>query len=391
MNYKILYFAFVSSQLGGVEQKIIAQFDAFVKLGAEIKLYLVSSFTPGETLAFEIKKRAGVSILINSPAKIRNPWVRRKGKFDLISSVLSDYNPKSTIVYFRYPIADIFFLRFLKKNKAFRFITEHQDIENVTKQVWKKSFEILWGESVRKMITGFVGVTTEITNFEKSFINDQGHYYASIGNGIDTYNRPLRYPRDELQSNEIRILFVGAGYKPQGLSRLIWSIYLYYKNKNNLIQIYLKVAGDSQAMNKNRNLVKRLKLNTRVCFLGNLGSKDLNELFDWAQIGCGTLAIHKKGLNFTSELKAREYCARGLPFFWSTSDQDFNPDFPYVLKVPKSNGSFSLDPVISFVYQLTTDNTHPSKMRQYAIEYLDWSVKMKELITFFDEIIKNSN
>ena len=166
---------------------------------------------------------------------------------------------------------------------------------------------------------------------------------------------------------------------------------MYYKNKNNLIQIYLKVAGDSQAMNKNRNLVKRLKLNTRVCFLGNLGSKDLNELFDWAQIGCGTLAIHKKGLNFTSELKAREYCARGLPFFWSTSDQDFNPDFPYVLKVPKSNGAFSMDPVISFVYQLTTDNTHPSKMRQYAIEYLDWSVKMKELLTFFDEIIKNSN
>jgi glycosyltransferase involved in cell wall biosynthesis len=395
MDYKIVYFAFVSASFGGIEQKIIAQFDALGALGAEVHLFLISKYYPDETFAREIVKRTGVNTLVNSPAKISNPWAHRKEKFDMLTLTLQEFDPKNTIVYLRYPIADFLFLKFLKKNKEYRFITEHQDIENRLRNgIFRLNcindiLDILFGKAVRKRITGFVGVTTEITNSERSYISNQGHFFVTIGNGIDTTNYPLRCPRNEFQSNEIRILFVGAGYRPHGLSRLIKSIYLYYKNRSNIFQIHLKVAGDSKAMKKNRNLVNRLNLNSRVCFLGNIENRSLYELFDWAQIGCGSLAIHKKGLSFTSELKAREYCARGLPFFCSTTDQDFYPDFPYILKVPKSNGAFDLDPIISFAFQVTSDPTHNLKMRQYAIERLDWSVKMIKLVAFLDEINGN--
>ena len=164
---------------------------------------------------------------------------------------------------------------------------------------------------------------------------------------------------------------------------------MYYKNRNNTYEIQLKVVGDSNEMYINKDLVRKLKLFSKVSFLGNLENEKLNELFNWANIGVGSLAIHRKGLKFTSELKAREYCIRGLPFFWSTSDQDFDLDFPYILKVPKSNVAFNLDPIISFAFQVTSDPTHPFKMRQFAIEHLEWSIKMKKLITFFDEIIED--
>jgi glycosyltransferase involved in cell wall biosynthesis len=395
MNYKLLYFAFVSGKFGGVEQKVIAQFDALHELGSDVHLFLVSSFTPEETLAYEIEKRPDVKVLVNSPEKIRNPWSRRKEKFDLVSSILSEYNPKNTIVYFRYPLADIIFLRFLKKNKAFRFVTEHQEIENTFAKgkfkgrFFRNTLELLWGKQVRRLITGFVGVTAEITAFARAQAQNNGHYFETIGNGIDVNRYPLRIPKKDFQHNEIRILFLGSGYFIHGLDRLIKSIKMYYKNRNNTYEIQLKVVGDSDEMHINKDLVKKLKLFSKVSFFGNLENEKLNELFNWANIGVGSLAIHRKGLKFTSELKAREYCTRGLPFFWSTSDQDFNPGFSYILKVPKSNGAFNLDPVISFASQVTSDTTHPFKMRQFAIEHLDWSVKMKQLKTFCDSIIED--
>ncbi len=393
MNYKLLYFAFISDQFGGVEQKIVAQFDALHKLKKETFLYLISKSDPGDTLASEIQKRPNIEIFVNSEGKRRNPWIRRKEKFDIISSILAKYNPKKTLVYLRYPEAEIIFSKFLGKNKEYIFVTEHQDIENRLKigifriKIIIDIFDLLFGKSIRKRITGFVGVTSQITDYERTYFCDQSHFFTTIGNGIDTFNYPQRCPKNNLPTNEIRILFIGAGFPHHGLSRLIKSISNYYKRGNNVLQIYLKIAGDSKAMNRNRDLVKRLKLSSKIFFLGNLESNELDELFNWAQIGCGSLANHKRGLNLTSELKAREYCARGLPFFLSISDDDFNSDFPYILKVPKSNDKFNLDPIISFTNKLATDANHPLKMRQYAIEHLDWSTKMKKLIIFFDKIM----
>jgi glycosyltransferase involved in cell wall biosynthesis len=394
LNYKIIYFAFIGDKLDGVTQKIIAQFDALSAVGADIYLFLVSSFTPGETLALEIKKRSGVNILVNSHEKIRNPWYRRKEKFDLISSVLSGNSPKNTIVYFRYPLSDIIFLRFLKKNKVFTFVTEHQEIENIfaksisNGRFFRSTLELLWGKQVRKLIKGYVGVTEEITAFERTQVNNKHHYFKTIGNGVDMNKYPLRIPKKNIQNNEIRILFVGSGYRHHGLARLINSIDMYYKNKNNAYKINVKVAGDSIEMNENKNLVKKLKLCSMVSFLGNLENVNLDEHFNWAQVGMASMGLHRVGLSKSSTLKTREYFARGLPFFWSSTDDDFPLNYPYILKFESDDSAFDISEVISFIERISRDESYPQKMRHYSIEHLSWSVKIKELITFFDEIIE---
>lgn len=237
MPYKIVFFAFVGSEFGGVEQKIVAQFDALQALGVEIHLFLISKFNPGEIFAQEIMKRPGVKILINSPAKKNIPWARRREKFDLMTLVLTEFDSKSTVVYVRDPLADFFFVGFLKKNKTYRFVTEHQDIENTIHLGKLKGrfviniLELLWGRSYRRMINGFVSVTTEITAYERSIAGDKCHYFETIGNGIDLNRYPLRIQEKDFPHNEIRLLFIGGGFRTHGLDRLIKSIYLYYKEK----------------------------------------------------------------------------------------------------------------------------------------------------------------
>jgi len=375
MSYKILYFAFVSGEFGGVEQKIIAQFDALIKLEVKIHLFLISKFTPGVVFAHEIERRPGVNVLVNSPEKINNPWTRRKEKFALMTLTISEFDPETTIVYLRDPLADIHLLRFLKRNNRFVFVTEHQDIENtilkgkLRGRLLINILELIWGRPCRRVIKGFVSVTSEITDYERSVAGDKGHSYETLGNGIDIKRYPLRVQERDYPQNEIRILFIGSGFRTHGLDRLIKSLHTYLTNKDrdNKYDIILKIAGNSHEMHLNKHLAKKLNLSSKILFLGNLESKDLNELFNWAQIGVGSLGIHRKGLRFTSELKAREYCARGLPFFWSTTDQDFSPDFPYILQVPESNSAFNLDPVISFAVRFNSDPFLPLKMRQYAI------------------------
>jgi glycosyltransferase involved in cell wall biosynthesis len=304
---------------------------------------------------------------------------------------LQKFKPGDTIVYIRYPLADFLFLKFLRKNKVYKFVTEHQDIENTSIKGWMKVFEILWGKPVRRMITGFVGVTSEITDYERSYIKAENHHFITIGNGIDIQKYPLRVPTKERQNNEIRMLFVGGGHKHHGLARLIWSIYLYYKNINPILDVQLKIVGDSLEMVNSKNLVEKLKLTSRIKFLGNIKNENLNEIFNWADVGVASLGLHKIGLSKSSTLKTKEYFIRGLPFFWSSADDDFPNKYPYILQLKSEDSPFDLFQVISFVEKIKSKVNHPLEMRQYAIDNLDWSIKMKKLISFFDEILETNH
>jgi hypothetical protein len=393
MDYNILYFAFVGQDFGGVEQKIIAQYDALSYLWPKTMLYLISSSQPGISLESEIQKRTGIHILINSSKKKKNPFSRRKEKFDLIYKVLLDYNPNETICYFRYPNADFLFLQFLKKSKYFKIITEHQEIENTfSKGIFngnymRNMFELLWGKSVRSYITGFVGVTPEITEYELSVAGSQKKFYFTNGNGIDVSKYPVRKP-ELLNSNEIKILFVGAGYRSHGLHRLLMSIAEYYKNQTKqAYSIKLKIAGDSNEMRWNKKLAESLKILDNVDFFGNCTGLKLNDLYNWADVAVGSLGLHRIGLNYSSTLKAREYYSRGIPFFWSTVDKDLPEQNKFVLQFDANEKPFDMNEVISFVLKTREDEGLVEEMRNYALKQLVWSKKMHLLSEFLNLVM----
>jgi glycosyltransferase involved in cell wall biosynthesis len=391
-----VYFAVVSADFGGVEQKIIAQFDALHALGAEIHLFLVSSFNPGETFAFEIEKRPGVNILINSPEKIRNARVRRKEKFDLMSSALLNYDPKHTIVYLRYPLADLLFLQFLNKNIAYKFVTEHQEVENklrlgiLTKNFAQDIFDFAFGKAVRKKIAGFVGVSSQYLDNQISYLNRNirnKKYFLLNGNGIDTSIFSVR-KNSYFDGQTLKLLFVGGGFKYQGLHRLLISMEDYYKT-NPRVRVIVHFAGISQEKTYLVKFLKHPKVRESVVFHGFLSPDEIDHIANECHIAVNSLSVHLIGQKVTSTLKSREYFARGIPFVTSSFDDDFDDRNPYIVKVSGDDNPFDIRELINFAYKLNTDPAHPQKMRQYAIAHLDWSVKMKKLLTFWNEIIED--
>jgi glycosyltransferase involved in cell wall biosynthesis len=391
-----LYFAFVSSQFGGVEQKIIAQYDALIALGAEMHLFLVSSFAPGEKLACEIEKRSGVNILINSPSRNWNPWARRKEKFDLISSVLSYYNPKSTIVYFRYPLADVLFLWFLKKNKAYKFVTEHQELENklrlgiLTNRFAQDIFDFAFGKAVRNKITGFVGVSSQYLDNQINYINRNirnKKYFLVNGNGIDTSKLYVR-KNPYFDGQTLKLLFVGSGYEYQGFHRLLISMEEYYRSTFK-VRIIVHVAGISLEKTYLKKYLKNPIVLESIVFHGFMPPHEIDHLANECHLAVNSLSLHQIGIKIASTLKSREYFARGIPYITSSSDDDIDDENPYIIKVSGDENLFDIQELIDFALKLNADSEHPQKMRQYAIEHLDWSVKMKKLITFCDKIIED--
>jgi len=136
-------------------------------------------------------------------------------------------------------------------------------------------------------------------------------------------------------------------------------------------------------------LVGKLGLESYVKFYGFVSGQELDAHYNVNDVAVGHLASHRVGVNETSELKAREYCAKGIPFFCSSVDKDFPSTFPYRLKVPEGENLIDINEIVSFALRCRTAKEHPYEMHDYAVKNLDWSVKMRKLIEFLENDILN--
>ncbi len=90
-------------------------------------------------------------------------------------------------------------------------------------------------------------------------------------------------------------------------------------------------------------------------------------------------------------MKAREYCSRGIPYIIACKDPDFPDEFPYIFQIPADENAVDIVKVIEFAQKVYADPDHPQKMRTYAVKHLDWSVKMRLLKEFLEELVDKSN
>jgi len=154
------------------------------------------------------------------------------------------------------------------------------------------------------------------------------------------------------------------------------------------VNVRFHVVGDGSEVSNLKKLVWDLRIDDSVFFHGFKTGKELSEFFDKCHIAIGSLGIHRKGLTETSELKVREYCARGIPFVCSVPDSDFAEEFQYTLRVLSSEETIDIAGVISFAEKVCSDKTHSQRMREYAADNLCWSTKMTKVIEFCDRVLK---
>ncbi|MEZ4287925.1 MAG: glycosyltransferase [Polyangiales bacterium] len=140
------------------------------------------------------------------------------------------------------------------------------------------------------------------------------------------------------------------------------------------------MAGDGPASSELKALAETRGLTDEVVFHGIVRGRALDALFDRADIAVGSLAMHRIGLEQTSSLKNREYCARGIPFIAATDDVSFC-DANFMLRVPEGEAPIDILSVMNASRDVLSDVVATARsMRQFAQTQLSWKKRMAEVL-----------
>lgn len=136
-----------------------------------------------------------------------------------------------------------------------------------------------------------------------------------ITNGIDLTSYPVL---PALKNDQPRLVFVGSPDQPwQGLDKVITLASIHRDWQFDIVGLRDRNADTSP----------------NISWHGRLGRADLISVLSRADVGLGTLALHRKAMDEAASLKVREYLAFGLPVIYANVDLDVDGLGPLVLRI----------------------------------------------------------
>jgi glycosyltransferase involved in cell wall biosynthesis len=383
---KFLFFLLYDGEsASGVNKKIFSQIQSLNALGIDAKLILIGNTGASDTdPPFVVHKQ----VPQGETRSIFTRIIRARKIAGFIRDYINDLGPSDTL-YFRYPLILPFCpINFFKPFRKCIVVFEHNTVlleEYLLNREYRSFiFECIFGNIVLFQADGGIGMTDEMRDSAWKRIGSWNKPFITNSNGITVDSVRLRSRGLFLANQHISLLCV-ANFSPwHGIDRLILGLARY----SGQCIVTLHLVGNGPMIPSLKQLCRQNNLSDRVIFHDFLSGPDLDRLFDESDIAVGTLAIHRLNLSKSSTLKSREYCSRGIPYVMGSPDPDFPDDFPYILKIPADETAVDMENVITFAYRVCQDPDHPQKMRQYAAEHLDWSIKMKRLKTFLEGRIR---
>jgi len=387
---KIKYFVIggEGNPIRGARKKIHNQISALIQLGMDVEMVLVvTESSQHPSYPYLTIHEIGSFQRDNIMGRIRRARDISRIFRDTLKTL--DHND---ILYCRFgPYFPLYYpLNYQKNHRACKLVTEHQTIEANEHKLHHSFLPNLYFKIFARLIRGqsdaIVGVTDEITRYQVIHSGDSDKPHLTIGNGINvasvSIRPPLLYNGDTLD-----LLFIASDTNRwHGVDRIIKGL----ANYKGTSKVMLHIAGKGPELPALQKLVNELDINGQVIFHGFATSKDLDHLFNTCHIAIGSLGLHRIGLNEASILKAREYCSRGIPYIIGCSDPDFPDDFPYIFRIPADESPIDIEKIIVFAQRVYRDPDYSKKMRAYAVENLDWSVKMKLLKVFLETLVDKS-
>lgn len=373
---------FLENKNSGVNKKIIAQYLSLKNQGIPAKLVIINEFPPNQ-----IENSEDISIIQIFPLgkDIISKFIHHVRVNAIIRNLVKSLN-NDDILYTRYPYPSLWTYLVFRQKKLCKIVTEHQSFEiNENLLIGDYAYLLnyfIFGKKILHLTNAIVGVTEEITQSEINFTKNKHKPHVTIGNGFYVNNVPMRSLK-YLEKDSLQLLFIGNISLWHGLDRLINGLAA-YKGE---VRVNLHIVGEGDELPKIQKMVEKRDLSERVTFHGFKTGEALDNLFNTCHIAIGSLGIHRKGLTQTSELKVREYCARGIPWIIACKDPDFPDDYPYSYRIPPDDSPVQISGIIGFMKTVYEDFDHPQKMRAYASKNLDWSVKMKKLKSFLETLV----
>lgn len=161
------------------------------------------------------------------------------------------------------------------------------------------------------------------------------------------YRLPVK--KESVLSSPLRLIAVANIAEWHGYDRLINGMIEYNKrNDRKDVEVLIVGGGDARTIESLKSLVRDQKLQEQIKFLGSKDGKELDELFDNADLAIGSLGRHRNGIKQLKTLKNVEYAMRGIPFFYSEENEDFDGK-PYVFKVPADETPIIIEDLVKFI------------------------------------------
>lgn len=204
-----------------------------------------------------------------------------------------------------------------------------------------------------------------------------GQKTIRISNGIDFDAIPQRDPIPH-PTDEVHLLGVAEVHLWHAYDRLIHGLAEYYKESDmDYKKVYFHIVGG--VWEKDREewdaYIAENHLQEYVIFHGQQFGEELTKLFNMADFGIGSLGRHRSGITKIKTLKNREYAARGIPFIYSETDDDFET-MPYITKAPADESPIEIHKILSF---LDNFSLKPEEIRR-SITHLSWKRQMEKVI-----------
>lgn len=198
-----------------------------------------------------------------------------------------------------------------------------------------------------------------------------------ISNGIDFKQIKIKESRNDTH-NKIHFIGVAEVHYWHGYDRMIKGIGEYYRQSPTK-EVYFHIIGGVCQADKEifQSIISEYDIEKYILFHGQKSGKELDDLFEECDMAIGSLARHRSHIDKIKTLKNREYAARGIPFIYSETDEDFEA-MPYILKVPADETAIDVSHVLSFYDQLS----YTAEDIRNSIQHLSWKEQMKKVLEY---------
>ncbi|MBQ4280075.1 MAG: glycosyltransferase [Rikenellaceae bacterium] len=241
---------------------------------------------------------------------------------------------------------------------------------------WPRKLKLRIDRLFRRRMARYIDRIVTFTDEPEIF----GRPTIRISNGIDFGHIPVKPHRNDT-SHELNLIGVADLHFWHGFDRVIEGMAAYEATPHDRkVRFHIVGAGVEAERNRLRELATRYGLTDRVVLYGNRAGTGLDELFDRCDMGIASLGRHRNGITKIKTLKNREYAARGIPFVYSETDDDFDA-MPYVLKAPADESPLDIAALVRFYDSADTD---PARIRASVEGWLSWEVQMRKVL---DELL----
>ena len=363
-----------SNESLGVSKKILGQYKAFQNIGYNV--YNLCLYQGQVVIIHD----DNCTMLSSKKAMDYYAYIKLFGSANKI--VLEK---QIDICYIRYPLADWVFMKTIKELKGLceniiEMPTFPYDYDMSRETNIIANIDYWQDRRNRERIKKYIDMFVNYHGYEEIY----GVRALPIDNGIDCDT--VKYVGDLVQyKSDINLIGVALIINIHGYDRLIKGIKAYYSQSNNKRKIMFYIVGDGPEVPHLINMVNEYGLNDYVVFTGVKAGEELDKLFADSNIAVASLAAHRRGGKVTSELKVKEYCARGIPYIATSKDNAIPDNLCFNKLFPANDNPIDIEQVIEFYEYIKAHPEIHRQMRTYAEENLTWEKQLKKVMEAIEQ------